>query len=202
MSKVNSFNSKCNSVPTAKLHWSPPGARRNARPNPPHCFSTEHWHQTAVKVRVVYTMCYFCYWFSLPAFLFIVEKKREKKCAELLREGYPFIMIACYSGSRRCVSIRSGRWGMQSGTHCTSAKLPATTVSLHLVHLQDDSWVSKEEGRKSESGNLEADWLNSWRQCRILAWSSPFRLEILCQRACSRISGSLPFNSSNLDFFF
>lgn len=111
-------------------------------------------------------------------------------------------MIACYSGSRRRVSIRSGRWGMQSGTHCTSAKLPATTVSLHLVHLQDDSWVLKEEGRMSESGNLGADWLDSWRRCRILAWSSPFRLEILCQRVCSRISGSLPFNSSNLDFFF
>lgn len=36
---------------------------------------------------------------------------------------------------------------------------------------------------------------------KILAWNSPFRLQILCCCVLSQISGSLLFNSSNLAFF-
>lgn len=43
-------------------------------------------------------------------------------------------------------------------------------------------------------------WIIEW-DAEILAWNSPFRLEILCWWVLSQISGSLPFNSSYLAFF-
>ena len=39
------------------------------------------------------------------------------------------------------------------------------------------------------------------REAEILAWNSPFRLEMLCGCVLSQISGSLPFNSSFLALF-
>lgn len=43
-------------------------------------------------------------------------------------------------------------------------------------------------------------WIVKW-DAKILAWNSPFRLEILCCCVRSQLSGSLPCNSSYLAFF-